>query len=60
LAGPRDRLRPAVEPLLALRAALRRQRHFPAADAIRAALVAAGIQVQDTPDGTQWDDHPPG
>jgi hypothetical protein len=57
LADPRDRLRPAVEPLLALRAALRRQRDYPAADAIRAALAAAGIQVHDAPDGTQWDDH---
>ena len=54
LADPRDRLRPAVEPLLALRAALRGEGNFAAADAIRDALAAAGLDVSDTPDGTRW------
>jgi hypothetical protein len=54
LADPRDRLRPAVEPLLALRAALRGQGNFAAADAIRDALAAAGLDVSDTPQGTRW------
>jgi cysteinyl-tRNA synthetase len=54
LADPRDRLRPAVEPLLALRAELRGAGNFTAADAIREALAAAGLDVSDTPEGTRW------
>jgi hypothetical protein len=54
LADPRDRLRPAVEPLLELRAALRQQGNFAAADTIRKALTAAGLDVSDTPQGTRW------
>ncbi|MGH3125327.1 MAG: CysS/YqeB C-terminal domain-containing protein, partial [Streptosporangiaceae bacterium] len=54
LADPRDRLRPAVEPLLALRAALRGAGNFAAADAIREALAAAGLNVSDTPEGPRW------
>jgi hypothetical protein len=40
LTDPRDRLRPAVEPLLELRAMLRGAGNFAAADAIREALAA--------------------
>jgi hypothetical protein len=54
LADPRDRLRPMVEPLLALRAALRGEGNFAAADTIRAALAATGLDVSDTPEGTRW------
>ena len=54
LADPRDRLRPAVEPLLELRATLRGAGNFAAADAIREALTAAGFDVSDTPEGTRW------
>jgi hypothetical protein len=54
LADPRDRLAPAVEPLLALRAALRGAGDFAAADAIRDALAGAGLDISDTPDGTRW------
>ena len=54
LADPADQLRPAVEPLVALREDLRRQRSFAAADVIRDALTAAGIELQDSPDGTSW------
>ncbi|HEY2289021.1 MAG TPA: hypothetical protein VGH88_25025, partial [Streptosporangiaceae bacterium] len=54
LADPRDRLRPAVEPLLALRATLRGADNFAAADAIREALAGAGLDISDTPDGTHW------
>jgi cyanophycinase-like exopeptidase len=54
LADPRDRLRPMVEPLLALRDALRGEGNFAAADAIRAALAATGLDVSDTPEGTRW------
>jgi cyanophycinase-like exopeptidase len=54
LADPRDRLRPAVEPLLALRATLRDAGNFAAADAIREALAGAGLDISDTPEGTRW------
>ncbi len=54
LADPRERLRPAVEPLLALRTALRGEGNFAAADAIREALSTAGLKVSDTPEGTHW------
>jgi hypothetical protein len=53
-ADPRDRLRPAVEPLLELRATLRGAGNFTAADAIREALAAAGLDISDTPEGTRW------
>ena len=54
LTDPRDRLQPAVEPLLDLRASLRNAGNFAAADAIREALTAAGFDVTDTPQGTRW------
>jgi hypothetical protein len=60
LADPRDRLSPAVEPLLALRAALRGAGNYAAADAIRDALAAAGLDVRDTPEGTRWQPTDPG
>jgi len=55
LTDPRDRLRPAVEPLIALRNTLRAQRNFAAADAIRQALTAAGLDLSDTPGDTRWE-----
>jgi hypothetical protein len=58
LTDPQDRLRPAVEPLLRLRDALRQQGRYPAADTIRDALAAAGLGVQDTPYGTRWQHSP--
>ncbi len=54
LADPRDRLRPTVERLIALRTALRGEGNFAAADAIREALAATGLDVSDTPDGPRW------
>ena len=54
LADPRGRLAPVVEPLLALRAALRGEGNYAAADAIRDALATAGLDVSDTPEGTRW------
>jgi cysteinyl-tRNA synthetase len=59
LTDPRESLRPAIEPLLALRAALRREGSYPAADTIRHALTAAGLQIRDTPGGTLCQHHPP-
>jgi hypothetical protein len=55
LADPRDRLRPAVQPLLTLRATLRDEGSYQAADTIRDALTAAGLELHDHPDGTQWE-----
>ena len=54
LADPADQLRPAVEPLVTLREDLRRERSFAAADVIRDALIAAGVELQDSADGTSW------
>jgi hypothetical protein len=55
LVDPADRLRPAVEPLVALRDALRRDRSYERADAIRDALAAAGVELRDSPGGTSWE-----
>ena len=55
LVDPSDRLRPAVEPLIALRETLRKDRAYAAADVIRDALSAAGVELRDTPDGTRWE-----
>ncbi len=44
----------AVEPLLNLRNALRAEGRYADADTIRDALTAAGLVIQDTPAGPQW------
>jgi cyanophycinase-like exopeptidase len=54
LGDPADRLRPAVEPLITLRGRLRKDGDYAAADTIRDALIAAGIELRDSPDGTSW------
>ncbi|MEI6739176.1 MAG: cysteine--tRNA ligase [Gemmatimonadaceae bacterium] len=43
-----------VEERLAARRAARERRDFAASDAVRAELVARGIQIEDTPQGTRW------
>jgi cysteinyl-tRNA synthetase len=43
-----------VEDRLAARRAARGRRDFAAADAIRDALDARGIEIKDTPQGTTW------
>jgi hypothetical protein len=60
LADPGDRLRPAVQPLIELRDVLRREANYAASDLIRDALTAAGVQIEDSPDGTRWTLRPSG
>jgi len=43
-----------VDDLLAERQSARERRDFAAADAVRNRLLAAGVTVEDTPDGPQW------
>ena len=43
-----------IEALLARRQQAREERDFAVADAIRADLAAAGIEVEDTPRGARW------
>jgi hypothetical protein len=52
---PRAVIGPYVERLLALRDAARQGRRFAEADDIRDQLVALGVSIRDTPDGTDWD-----
>jgi len=55
----RDLVAPHVETLLSLRERARTERRFADADAIRDALVAAGVEVHDARDGTGWEYHDP-
>ncbi|MDP4504287.1 hypothetical protein [Nonomuraea turcica] len=47
-------LRSLVEPLVSLRAELREAGRYDVADALRAAMHAGGVVVEDTPDGPRW------
>ncbi len=60
LRNPRDVLAPWVEPLLQERAEARQSRRFADGDRIRDRLEALGIEVRDTPSGTEWDLRPDG
>jgi cyanophycinase-like exopeptidase len=55
---PADLVRPFVDALLAERVRARSAREWAAADAIRDRLLAAGIELHDTPEGTTWELHP--
>ncbi len=44
----------AIETLLEVRSELRRSRQWALADKLRDALKAAGITIEDTPEGTRW------
>ena len=53
----RQEMAAMVELLVSLREELRQQRRFEVADAIRDALATAGIELQDTPEGSRWHRH---
>jgi hypothetical protein len=52
---PRDRVAPVVDGILELRVQMRSAGEYGLADKLRDALVAAGIEVRDTPDGSTWE-----
>jgi hypothetical protein len=52
---PRDRIAPVVDGILELRVQMRSAGEYGLADKLRDALVAAGIEVRDTPDGSTWE-----
>jgi hypothetical protein len=54
LRDPRDVVAPFVEALLAVRAAARTSNDWATADEVRNRLGAAGVEVNDTPEGTTW------
>ena len=51
---PREVVGPYIDGLLAVREAARADRRFADADGIRDRLVDLGVEIRDTPDGTQW------
>ena len=54
LRDPKEVLAPLVERLIALRAELRAEKAWQVADRLRDRLVAGGIELHDTPEGTTW------
>ena len=55
---PAELVQPFVDALLAERVRSREARDWAAADSIRDRLLAAGIELHDTPEGTTWELHP--
>ena len=51
---PRQLVGPFVEALLELRDEARLDRRFAQADFVRERLTESGIEVRDTPDGSEW------
>jgi len=51
---PHDVVRPYVDLALKLRGRARAAKDFATSDLVRDALVAAGVEVRDTPDGVSW------
>jgi len=54
LRDPREVVAPFVDALLDARRQARADHRFADADGLRDRLVEAGIEVRDTPDGTEW------
>jgi cysteinyl-tRNA synthetase len=54
---PADLIRPFVDALLEQRVRAREARDWAASDKIRDRLLAAGIELHDTSDGTTWELH---
>jgi hypothetical protein len=54
LQDPSQPIAPFVQSLLELREQAREEREFQRADQIRQRLLKAGVEVQDTPQGTRW------
>lgn len=54
LQDPTEPIAPFVRSLLDIREQSRAEKHFQRADWIRQQLVAAGVEIQDTPQGTRW------
>jgi cyanophycinase-like exopeptidase len=52
---PRDRIAPVVDGILELRVQMRAAGEYALADKLRDALVDAGIEVRDTPEGSAWE-----
>jgi len=55
LRDPRELLAPLVESLITLRGELRAAREWKLADRVRDQLIAAHIELRDTPGGTVWE-----
>jgi cyanophycinase-like exopeptidase len=53
-ADPADAVAPFVEALLAVRTGARENKDFATSDLVRDRLVAAGVEVHDSPEGTTW------
>jgi cysteinyl-tRNA synthetase len=54
LTDPTHLWKPLIPPLLALREDLRTRHDYKTADALRNALTAAGIHLQDSTEGVEW------
>jgi cyanophycinase-like exopeptidase len=52
---PRDLVGPVVDRILELRVQIRGAGEYALADKLRDALVEAGVEVHDTPDGSTWE-----
>jgi cyanophycinase-like exopeptidase len=54
LVDPRESVAPFVDLLLELREQSRADGQYATADRVRDGLIEAGVEVRDTPDGTEW------
>ena len=59
-ADPRQAVGPFVDALIDVRRAARDAKDFATSDLVRDRLVAAGVEVRDTAEGTEWTLSPDG